>query len=159
MQQLQPRVHHAQPLVVAGKVLSLFANHFAQPLFDFGIIDIIVVHPALIAGIVGRINVDALDFSFILGQQRLERLQVIPVDNHVLAAIILAMLTGFIKAVLTLQNPIGHFLVMVDHLIFSNPFKGGHGYFLHRCRILSASFCTSLSIFSNISRFCASNSR
>ena len=32
LQQLQPRVHHAQPLVVAGQVLALFADNRAQPL-------------------------------------------------------------------------------------------------------------------------------
>ena len=39
------------------KVLALFANHFAQPLFDLGSIDVIVVHPAFVASIVRRIYV------------------------------------------------------------------------------------------------------
>ena len=34
LQQLQPRVHHAQPLVMAGQILALFADDLAQPLFD-----------------------------------------------------------------------------------------------------------------------------
>ena len=56
LQQLQPRVHHAQPLVVAGQVLALFADDLAQPLLDLRVIDIIVVDPALVAGVVRRIG-------------------------------------------------------------------------------------------------------
>ncbi len=70
LQQLQARVHHAQPLVVAGQILSLFADNLAQPLFDLRVIDIIVVDPALVAGVVGRIDVNALDAPLIPGQQR-----------------------------------------------------------------------------------------
>ena len=85
-----------------GEVLPFLAYHFAQPLFDFGVVDVVVVNPALVAGIVGRINVDALDFSFVLGQQRFESLQIIPVNNHVFAAIVLSMAAGLIVAVLAL---------------------------------------------------------
>ena len=46
LQQLQARVHHAQPLVMAGQVLALFADNLAQPLLDFWVIDIIVVDPS-----------------------------------------------------------------------------------------------------------------
>ena len=60
LQQLQPRVHHAQPLVVAGQVLALSADNLTQPLLDLRIIDIIVVDPALVAGVVGRIYKDAV---------------------------------------------------------------------------------------------------
>ena len=60
LQQLQPRVHHAQPLVVAGQVLALFADNRAQPLLDLRVIDIIVVDPALVAGVVWRIYKDII---------------------------------------------------------------------------------------------------
>ena len=45
-----------------GKILALFANHFAQPFFDLGVIDVIVVYPALVAGVVRRIYVST-DFD------------------------------------------------------------------------------------------------
>lgn len=45
-----------------GKILALFANHFAQPLFNFGVVDVVVVNPALVAGVVGGIYVPA-DFD------------------------------------------------------------------------------------------------
>ena len=54
LQQLQARVHHAQPLVMAGQVLALLADNLAQPFFDLRVIDIIVIDPALVAGVVGR---------------------------------------------------------------------------------------------------------
>ena len=62
LQQFQPGAHHAQPLIVAGQVLALLAHHFAQPLFDLGVIDVVIVHPALVAGIIGWIYVPA-DFD------------------------------------------------------------------------------------------------
>jgi len=42
---------------MAGQVLALFADNRAQPLFDLRVIDIIVVDPALVAGVVGWIYV------------------------------------------------------------------------------------------------------
>ena len=39
------------------KILAFSAHHFTQPLFDLGIIDVIVIHPAFIAGVVGWIYV------------------------------------------------------------------------------------------------------
>ena len=42
-----------------GEVLPFLAYHFAQPLFDFGVVDVVVVNPALVAGVVGRIYVPA----------------------------------------------------------------------------------------------------
>ena len=64
MQQLQPGIHHAQPFVMAGQVLALFADNLTQPLFDFRIVDVVVINPALVASVVGRIYVPA-DFDTI----------------------------------------------------------------------------------------------
>lgn len=40
---------------MAGQILALFAHHFSQPFLDVGVADIIVVAPALVAGVVGRV--------------------------------------------------------------------------------------------------------
>ena len=64
LQQLQPGIHHAQPFIMTGQVLALFANNLAQPLLDLRVIDIVVVAPALVAGVVGRIYVPT-DFDTI----------------------------------------------------------------------------------------------
>ena len=45
---------------MAGQVLALFADNLAQPLLDLRVIDIIVVDPALVAGVVGRIYKDII---------------------------------------------------------------------------------------------------
>ena len=123
---------------MAGQILALSADHFAQPLFDFGVVYIVVVHPALVAGVVGRIDVDALHPALIPGQQGFEGFQIVPVDNHVLAAVtpqggfscafgaihlLLSVLAALVKAVLPVKHPEGDFLTVVDDLLFSNPFQ------------------------------------
>ena len=127
LQQLQARVHHAQPLVMAGQVLALFADNLAQPLLDLRVVDIIVIDPALVARVVRRIDIDALDAPLIPGQQRFQRFQIIAPNDHVLAAVVRLVLSVFIKAVLALQHPKRHVLMVIDHLAFSNPFKRWHG--------------------------------
>ena len=41
---------------MAGQVLALFADNLTQPLLDLRVIDIIIVDPALVASVVGRIG-------------------------------------------------------------------------------------------------------
>ena len=114
---------------MAGQVLALFADNLAQPLLDLRVVDVIVIDPALVAGVVGRIDIDALDTPLIPGQQRFQGFQIVAPDDHVLAAVILVVLSVFIKAVLALQHPKRHFLMVIDHLAFSNPFKCRHGVY------------------------------
>ena len=45
---------------MAGQVFSLFADNRTQPLFDFRVVDIIVIDPTFLAGVVGRIDKDAV---------------------------------------------------------------------------------------------------
>ena len=112
---------------MAGQVLALFADDLAQPFLDLGVVDVIVIDPALVAGVVGRVDVNALDAPLIPGQQRFQGFQIIAPDDHVFAAVIFAVLSVFIKAVLALQHPKRHVLMVIDHLAFSNPFKCWHG--------------------------------
>ena len=95
------------------------AHYLAQPLFNPGVVHVVVIDPALVARVVGRINIDALDLPLIPGQQSLERLQIVPTDNHVVAPV-------GVVCILFLQNPVGDFQVVVDYLVFSDPFKCGH---------------------------------
>ena len=54
---------------MAGQVLALFADNLAQPLLDLRFIDIIVIDPALVAGVVGRIYKDVIfDTSPVAGK-------------------------------------------------------------------------------------------
>ena len=45
---------------MAGQILALFADNLAQPLLNLRVVDIIVVDPALVAGVVGRIYKNAV---------------------------------------------------------------------------------------------------
>jgi hypothetical protein len=104
-----------------GEVLALFAYDLPKPLADFGVVHIVIVYPALIAGIVRRIYVDALNAALVPGQQGFEGLQIVAVDNHVGAAVILRMLPVLIEAILPLQDAIRHFLMMVNDFVLPYP--------------------------------------
>ena len=127
LQQLEPGVHHAQPLVVAGEVFALLADHVAQPLFNARVADIVVIHPALVARVIGGIDIDALDAALVLGQQGFERLQIVAPDDLVPVRVFRAGLAAAKVGVLMLQHPVGHLQMVIDHLIFSDPFKRRHG--------------------------------
>ena len=45
---------------MACQVLALFADNLAEPLLDLRVVDVIVIDPALVAGVVGRIYKDAV---------------------------------------------------------------------------------------------------
>ena len=127
LQQLQPGIHHAQPLVMASQVLSLFADYCAQPFLDLRIIDVIVVDPPLVTCVIWRIDINTLHPPLVSGQQRFQGLQIVAPDDHILTAVVLVVLAALIIAVPTFQYPKRYFLMMVDHLIFSDPFKCWHG--------------------------------
>jgi hypothetical protein len=69
-QQFQPGCHHTEPFIVTGKVFPV--NHLAEPFLHHGGIDIIVVHPFFITGVVRRIDINTLDFSGIERKQRFQ---------------------------------------------------------------------------------------
>ena len=66
---------------MAGQVLALFADNLAQPLLDFRVVDIIVVDPALVARVVGRIDIDTFDAPLVPGQQGFQGFQIIAPDK------------------------------------------------------------------------------
>ena len=82
-QQRQPGVHHAEPFVVAAEVFGFFADDLTEPLADAGIVDVVVVDPAFVAGVVRRVDVNALDLPAISRQQRLECFEIISFDQQV----------------------------------------------------------------------------
>lgn len=66
----------------------------------------------------------------ILWQQGFQCLQIILVDDHILAAVVLGVLPLLIKTVLLFQHPEGNFLMMVHDFIFTDPFQGWYGVYL-----------------------------
>ena len=93
---VRTRLPYAQPLVMAGQILAFFADNLAQPLLDLRVIDIIVVDPALVAGVVWRIDVNTLDAPLIPGQQGFQGFQIIAPNDHVFAAVIFVVLSVFV---------------------------------------------------------------
>ena len=82
-QQPEPRVHHAQPLVVAREVLARPPHHLAQPPRQPRRAHVVVVRPPLLARVVRWVDVDAPHAPLQPREQRLERLQVVAVDDSV----------------------------------------------------------------------------
>ena len=123
-QKLEPWVHHAQPLVVAGEILTLLTDDVANPLADTRIVDVVVVFPVLVAGVVWRIDVDAVDPALVLGQQRLQRLEVVAVDDHVPAVRAAAVEHALLGH--ALEHAIRDVTVVVDHLLLAHPIESRH---------------------------------
>ena len=69
-QELEARQHHAAPLVVAGQIVAVHDS--AQPVPHEGRVDVVVVRPAFVARVVGRIDVDALYLAVIGREQSLQ---------------------------------------------------------------------------------------
>ena len=83
LEQLQARIHHAAPFVVAAGVLALLAHDVANPFLELRLREIVVVNPALVAGVVGRVNVDALDLARVRRQQTFQRNQIIALNDEI----------------------------------------------------------------------------
>ena len=123
-QELQARVHHAQPLVVAGEVLALLAHDLPEPFPDARVVHVVVVDPALVAGVVRRIDVDAVDLSLVFRKQRLQRFEVVAVDDHVSAVGAMAVQHALLGD--ALEYAIRHVPMVVDDLFLAHPVQCRH---------------------------------
>ena len=84
MQQMQPGPYHAQPLIVPFQVFNVNRAIFLQPRLQQRAVDVVVVDPVFVAGVVGRIDVDALDFASILREECLQCVEVVSVEDEVI---------------------------------------------------------------------------
>jgi hypothetical protein len=103
---------------MTGQVLTLAADYLTEPLPYTGIIDVIVVNPALVAGVVGRIYVDTADLALILRQKRFQSREVIAVNYHVAV--------GFAVFILRIKHTVRHVHVMIDDFILAYPVECRH---------------------------------
>ena len=103
------------------KRLIFFAHDFTKPLADYGTVDVVVVSPAFVTGVVRRVNVDALDLAGVVRQQRLERHQIVALHDEVAAA---GVARGKIRHVLEQMKR--DVAVMIYHRVFSNPVERRH---------------------------------
>ncbi len=112
-----------------GQVFTFSADYSAKPFSHNGIIYFVVINPIISCGI-WRIYVDTINATFVLRQEAFQGKQIIPMDDHVLAAVILFMLSAFIKTVFPVENMIRHIQMMVHDLALSNPFQCWHDVIL-----------------------------
>ncbi len=66
LKKYKPGIHHTKPLIVAAQVLAFFTYNLSEPFANFRVIDIIIVDPALISGIIWRIDIDAFNTALVL---------------------------------------------------------------------------------------------
>ncbi|MGD0814260.1 MAG: hypothetical protein ABSA83_11700 [Verrucomicrobiota bacterium] len=106
---------------MAGKVFGFPTNGFAQPFADQRAVDVVVVNPAFVAGVVRWVNVDALDLPGVVRQQRFERDQIIAQHDEIAAAGIARRQFRHV-----LKQMKRDLVVMVHHGLFSNPVQCRH---------------------------------
>ena len=112
---------------MAGEVFGFFAHHGSQPFADMRVVHIVVVHPTFVARVVRRVDIDAIHFSLILRQQRLECLEVVAVDNHIILAVAVGRIVSILPIrVLLFQDTVGDVVVMFLYFLFAYPMECGH---------------------------------
>jgi len=116
-----------------GKVISmhvafgfLSVEGLFEPLLEQRMVDIVVIAPILVTGIVRWIDVDAFDSPFVLRKECLECIEIVPMDDHVLGTIVLLVLTVLVIRVDSFQGTIRDRPVMVDDLLLSDPIQYRH---------------------------------
>ena len=108
---------------MAGEVVGFLADGVAEPLTNFGAVDGVIINPALVAGVVWRVDVDALDLPGITRQQRFERDEVVALDDEVLG-VALSRRAGQVWHFL--QQPKRHFGMMTDNRLLPDPIQRRH---------------------------------
>src|SRR2546430_16121797 len=84
-QKVKTRIHHATPLIVARRILPLFADRLADPLFELRLREIVVIDPALVARVVWRIDINALNPSGMGRKKGLQSDEIIAFNNEIAA--------------------------------------------------------------------------
>jgi len=97
---------------------------FAQPAADLRAVDVVVVDPALVAGVVRRVDVDALHLAGVARQQGLERVQVVALHDQVAA--VAAVVVAAAELWHRLQQAERHVLVVLDDGFLADPVQCGH---------------------------------
>ena len=121
-QQHQARPHHAQPFVVAQHVVTVHGVG-AEPLLHDGRVHAVAVAPALVAGVVGRVNEHQIHAARVARQQGLQGVQVVAVDDQVAVQVARTDAFGSVHH----QRPVGHGEVVVVDVLFAFEDDFGHG--------------------------------
>lgn len=108
-----------QVFIINGCVLG-------EPLLHHWAVYVVVVDPALVASVVGWVDVDALDTVGIAREQGFEGMQVIAVDDEVVVCIARVAGAGFVG----FEWAVGNGEVVCVDVLFSFEFECGHARFL-----------------------------
>ena len=114
MQELEARPHHGAPFVMAEHVFAV-DRIAGQPFAHDGAVHIVVVAPVFVAGVVGRVDENAVHLAGVAGQQGFQGMKIIAVDNEV--AVQIPVADGFVR--LWHQRPKGDGQMMVVDEFFA----------------------------------------
>ena len=64
---------------------AFLADHLSQPAANLRAVDVVVVNPAFVAGVVRRVDVDAFDLPGVTRQQGFQCVQVVALNDEVAA--------------------------------------------------------------------------
>lgn len=119
--------NNACPLVVARKVFALLAYQLAKPSAYVRVVHVVVIHPSLIPHVVRRVDVYATYPSLVFGQQCLQSLKVVAVDDLVAAAgrRRVSWIVGA-EAIAAFQRAERHVVMTVYDPVFPYPVECGH---------------------------------
>jgi len=120
-QKTKARIHHTKPFIMARQIFSFFSNDPAQPGPHLRAVYIVIVNPPLISRIIRRVNVYAFYLPAIIGQQGLQRVQIVTLHQQVSGLGI----TGR-QFPVTMDQPIGHVPVMMFDSLFPDPVQRWH---------------------------------
>ena len=100
---------------------TFLADSLAEPLADGGTVDVVVVGPALVAGVVGWIDAGAFHPTPVIGKERFEPDEVVALHDQIAAAGVTAGELGHV-----LEQMERNLQVMVDDGVLADPVECGH---------------------------------
>ena len=108
---------------MALQILAVNGAILFQPLLHKRAVHVVVIRPALVAGVVGRVNIDALDAPGVAGKERLQGVKVVAVDDEVVFTV-LCRGNGF--AGVWYQRAVRDGQVVGVDVLLALELKGGH---------------------------------
>ena len=66
--------------------LALFADDLTEPFANDGAVYVVVISPTFVAGVVRRVDIDALHLAGVVGQQRFQRDEIVALDDQIAVA-------------------------------------------------------------------------
>jgi hypothetical protein len=97
------------------------SDDVAQPLANPRVVHVVVVDPVLVARVIGRVDVDALDLPAIAREEGLEGFEVVALDQEILG---LGVADG--KFPVTFQQSRRHSAMVLDDGFLSDPIQRWH---------------------------------